>query len=132
MEPLPAARFSSPQLRDLGDVRLPVEVGMIRIQTERHPRRSDFESRAADPVRVLVLRQRMVVRKEVEVLRRAVPARLDAGTDCAHKVADVRRPGRRDAREIDVLAHAAINILPPARPCVLRKRHSRRLVSRPT
>src|SRR5690606_14048181 len=111
---------------DLGDVGLPVENGVVGVEPQREPGSRDLQRGALDLLRILGLRQRVVVREEVVVLLRTIMARRDAGPDGTDVVADVRRAGGRNAGEINVLAHARLSILRPARPCALRKHRTKR------
>ena len=85
------------QLGDLGDIRLPIEEGAIRIEAKGQPGRRDLETRLRDPRRILALDQGVIVGEKVERLDIVATTGLDRGTDRADVVAEMGRAGRGDA-----------------------------------
>ena len=93
------------QFRNLRDIRLPVEIGIICIEATCKPRRRDFQPGALNAIGCLSFRQRMVIGEKIEVLPGQIPAGGDCRADGTDIVADVRGTGRRDTGEICFLSH---------------------------
>src|SRR5690606_19375671 len=87
------------QLRDLWDVRLPVEPDRVRVQAAGQPAGGDLQGRALHPGRILALDQRVVVGEEVEAFHARAAAGGDGRADGAGVIAQVRGARGGDAGE---------------------------------
>ncbi len=120
------ARQQPVQLRDLGDVGLPVERDVLRVQPRRQPARGDLHRGALDARRVFALDERVVVRQEVEALHAGPLAGRHRGADRADEVAQVGRARGRDAGEKARGAHGRIGSGPKG-----ERKEERRAAARP-
>ncbi len=93
------ARQQPRELRDLGDVRLPVEENAVRVQPRGQPACRDFQRGTLNARRLVALDQRVVIGKEIKILSARAAARLNGRANGADVVAQVRRTGGGDARE---------------------------------
>jgi hypothetical protein len=108
-EPLRGVAREDPrQLEDLGDVRLPVQDRALRIEAEGEPRGGAIEREIAQGLPIPHRRERVVVRDEVQGVRRRLGRERDRRSDHPEPVPDVGAARRLDPRQRDrPLRHAS-------------------------
>ncbi len=96
------------QLRDLRNIGLPVEKSAPGIQPESQPGCSYFQTRAMHLGRILLFDQRVIIGQKIEIAVVLAVTRLHARPDRTDVIAQMRRAGRRNAREIGFLMHTSL------------------------